>query len=378
MLQSGTHRKIGNCGALATGLLAIFLGWHGVSGAEIDPVRDSAGNVPATVVAIPGVCAWPNLTLLADGSIIATIHNQPSHLSQPADVDCWGSTDGGKTWAKRGTPAPRDNDTVARGNVAAGVGRNGDLIVIASGWSDPHAKGRGTILHPLVSRSSDGGKTWEINQQGFPDDGGRRNNTQRRSSPEGYLVPFGDILPGKDSALRVCMYSGVAGGTYVYRSDDDGRTWKDPVQVNPEAVVIEPAFLHLGNGKWLLVSRFKGLELYTSTDDGQTWVKGEQLSDPNAEPGHFLLLKDGRIVLTYGNRNTPKGVDARISADQGKTWSPPRRVLAFEGDGGYPSSVELPAGQLLTAYYASQANGQHGYRMGVAIWSPQQTWGQVK
>jgi hypothetical protein len=30
-------------------------------------------------VAIDNVCAWPNLTLLKDGTIIATIFNQPSH-----------------------------------------------------------------------------------------------------------------------------------------------------------------------------------------------------------------------------------------------------------------------------------------------------------
>jgi len=339
--------------------------------AEIAPVRNAEGNAPEIVIAIKDVCAWPNLTQMPDGTIIATIHNQPSHLELPSDVDCWATTDQGKTWAKRGTPAPRDNETVARGNVAAGVDRNGHLIVIASGWSDPAAaKGHGVILPPLVSRSNDGGKTWEISRQGFPDDGARQDKAQRRNSPEGYLVPFGDILPGKDGTLRVCMYSGVAGATYVYRSEDDGRTWKDPVQVDPDAIVLEPAFIHLGNGKWLLASRFKGLEVYTSTDDGRTWGKGKRLSDPNSEPGHFLVLKDGRVVLTYGNRNTPKGVDVRISSDQGQTWSEPRRVSKFNGDGGYPTSVELPDGQVLTAYYASQTDGFKGYHMGTVTWSP--------
>lgn len=357
-------------------LLGVFIGpsvFSMVQGAEIAPVRNAAGNAPEIVIAVKDVCAWPNLTQLRDGTIVATIHNQPSHLKMPADVDCWASMDNGQTWTKRGTPAPRDNATVARGNVAAGVGRNGDLIVIASGWSDPAGtKGRGTALPPLVSRSSDGGVNWDISRDGFP--GGWSAMGQRRASPEGYLIPFGDILPGQDGTLRVCMYGGELGSTCVYRSEDDGRTWKDSVRIDPETAVLEPAFVHLEEGNWLLASRENGLTLYTSNDDGRTWSKGERLSDPNAHPGHFLLLKDRRIVLTYGNRNAPHGVDARISSDHGKTWSEPRRVSKFMGDGGYPTSVELPDGRVLTAYYAKQVDGYNGYHMGVVHWAPKQTW----
>ena len=32
-------------------------------------------------VAIDNVCAWPNLTVLRDGTLVATIFNQPSHGS---------------------------------------------------------------------------------------------------------------------------------------------------------------------------------------------------------------------------------------------------------------------------------------------------------
>ncbi len=133
-------------------------------------VRTAKGEYPRAEIAVYNVCAWPNLTELPDGAIVATIHNQPSHLNQPSDVDCWASEDGGQTWEKRGTPAPRENPKFARGNVAAGLAGNGDLIVISSGWSDPAAeKGRGTILPPLVSRSTDGGRTWDIDADAFPD-----------------------------------------------------------------------------------------------------------------------------------------------------------------------------------------------------------------
>lgn len=47
-------------------------------------------------IAVDNVCAWPNLTRLADGSIVATIFNQPTHGGWEGDVECWASTDFGK------------------------------------------------------------------------------------------------------------------------------------------------------------------------------------------------------------------------------------------------------------------------------------------
>ena len=72
---------------------------------ELKYVQNTTGEHPKPIIAVKNVCAWPNLTVLRDGTIVATIHNQPSHLKLPSDVDCWASEDGGRTWAKRGTPA---------------------------------------------------------------------------------------------------------------------------------------------------------------------------------------------------------------------------------------------------------------------------------
>ena len=43
---------------------------------------------------------------------------------------------------------------------------------------------------------------------------------------------------------------------------------------------------------------------------------------------------------------------------------------AKHGDGGYPSSVQLSDGQVLTAYYASGIDGHARYHMGVVLWDP--------
>lgn len=353
-------------------------------------VKTKEGHKPKPIVAVDNVCAWPNLTVLPDETVVATIFNQPSHAGLPGDVDCWASTDGGRTWQKRGTPAPHD-PTTNRMNVAAGLAAEGDLIVIASGWSKRYRPGekvppgeKRRVLDPWVCRSQDGARTWDIDKQAFPN----------RAPNGGTPIPFGDILRGHDGALRVAVYTWPKQRVYVYRSDDDGRTWGGPVPLHEDALRTETAICHLGDGNWLAAARTHlkherdsrhphgldmHLELYGSDDDAQTWQpRGPIASHPMHHPAHFLRLRDGRLIFSYGNRagdGTPErsgnGVEILVSTDEGKSWSKPLRVLDWQGDGGYPSSVELPDGQVLTAYYARHIAGHDGYHMGVAVWSPQ-------
>lgn len=112
------------------------------------------------------------------------------------------------------------------------------------------------------------------------------------------------------------------------------------------------------------------LQLYRSEGDAKTWTACGPVTEPSQHPGHFLRLRDGRLMLTYGNRTADRGVDVRFSADEGKTWSRPVRVVDFQEDGGYPSSVQLPDGQVLTAYYASKTAYHGRYHIGVVIWDP--------
>ena len=45
-------------------------------------------------VAVDNVCAWPQLTVLRDGTIAAILHNKPAHGGMEGDVECWTSADG--------------------------------------------------------------------------------------------------------------------------------------------------------------------------------------------------------------------------------------------------------------------------------------------
>ena len=112
------------------------------------------------------------------------------------------------------------------------------------------------------------------------------------------------------------------------------------------------------------------LRLFTSDDDGATWSDQGPVTQAKQHPAHLVRLTDGRVLLTYGNRREERpGVEAVLSSDEGRTWSDPIRLVELPMvDLGYPSSVQLSDGRVLTAYYAQKGPGYEGYHMGVVVW----------
>lgn len=313
-------------------------------------------------VAAKDVCAWPNLTELPDESIVASIFNQPGHGSLPGDVDCWATTDGGKTWQLRGTAAPRDNATSNRMNVAAGLATDGDMVVIASGYGEIGADKPFSerVLVAKVYRSWDGARSWIV-------------TSDLPMAPDGaHLIPFGDITVANDGSMRVLCYTAwKTWATYMLTSRDEGRSWAEPVKIGEG--VNEGAPLHLGEGKWIAVIRTVSpadCRLYTSDDDGATWTDRGPVTEASQHPAHLLKLKDGRVLMTYGNRRQERpGVEAKFSSDGGLTWTDPLRIQELPMvDLGYPASLELADGRVLTAYYAHSGPGYDGYHMGAVVW----------
>ena len=89
-----------------------------------------------------------------------------------------------------------------------------------------------------------------------------------------------------------------------------------------------------------------------SRDGGLTWSKAEPLNF-HGSPPHLLRHSSGRLVCVYGYRLEPYGERVMVSDDEGETWRF-HWILRDDGpdtDLGYPSSVELPDGSILTVYY---------------------------
>ena len=328
----------------------------------------------ASSTAIQGVCAWPNLQILDDGTILAMIFNQPCHGLWEGDLDCWASEDRGRTWRFRGRVAQHEPGT-NRMNCAAGVAVNGDVVVLCSGWADRKRRGEPVAPHrrPLrswICRSSDQGRTWSA-ERGFP------APPPSEIGDGNELIPFGNIRLADDGAQCVAAYLRKAESRFCYllRSRDDCRTWGDPVALHPGGN--ETDILHLGSGRWLAACREfherrdVHLELFSSMDDGRKWSREMPLTLPRQVTGHLARLADRRILLSYGNRCWNNfGVDVRISGDEGMTWSPPIRIANCpRPDCGYPSTVQLPDGTAVTAYYTQVSEDFH-YEMRVARWDP--------
>ena len=92
-------------------------------------------------IAIDNKCAWPNLTLLPDGGIVATIFGEPCHQLWEGSSECWISRDGGRLWSFLSVCAPHEPGRW-RGDLAAGLTHDGAFVVLCAGRKFAPPKGQ--------------------------------------------------------------------------------------------------------------------------------------------------------------------------------------------------------------------------------------------
>lgn len=135
-------------------------------------------------------------------------------------------------------------------------------------------------------------------------------------------------------------------------------------------VLNEPHMIELPGGRLICQMRceneeaFEGGEenIFTvyqsiSDDGGKSWTEPEMILDKTGgAPPHLILLSSGVLLSTYGRRKMPYGIMAMVSYNGGESWE--KDIRLFENtesdDIGYPSTVELPDGTLLTVFYARE------------------------
>ena len=84
-------------------------------------------------------------------------------------------------------------------------------------------------------------------------------------------------------------------------------------------------------------------------------------------PPHAICLQDDRLLVVYGLRMPPYGQRACLSADGGASWDvEAERFLppAPNADLGYPASVQLADGSILSVYYQVDQRGEKTCLMG--------------
>jgi hypothetical protein len=143
---------------------------------------------------------------------------------------------------------------------------------------------------------------------------------------------------------------------------DGGKSWSFVSAIGPEpkGYAIMPSTVRLSGSDILTAIRCREgdaawIDTYLSRDNARSW---QYLNRPapdlgEGNPPALIKLHDGRLCLTYGVRKQPFGMEARLSGDQGATWSAP---FVLRGDGasrdlGYPRTVQRPDGKIVTVYY---------------------------
>ena len=95
-----------------------------------------------------------------------------------------------------------------------------------------------------------------------------------------------------------------------------------------------------------------------SRDGGRTWsTPVHLLSDMRGgAPAHIMRHSSGVLISVYGYRQAPFGVKVMFSHDDGQSWSTGHDLYINNqsSDLGYPSTVELSDGSLLTVFYARE------------------------
>lgn len=323
---------------------------------------------------------FPVLVRTGADSLAAVFRTGAPHVGITGTLAVSTSEDGGVTWSDPVEVQPRWDDNR---NPAFGVSDSGDLIL--SFWkarlhayqegpdgAGLHYRGgrderQASVAGLYHCKSSDGGRTW----------------TQPRPYMSDLLSlgsPYGRILVAPDGSLMMPVYGaprepldGCRDVSILLRSADGGDTWGDETLV--ACRYNEASYGFLPDGQMIAAARSESghVAVLFSDDLGRTWSEPVQVTRDGEHPADLTVLNSGRVLLTFGRRIRPMGCGALLSDDGGHTWRHDREIL-LAGDGvensdlGYPSTVQLADGHIVTLLY---------YASGSEMSEPAHGWGRV-
>jgi len=319
-------------------------------------------------------CAWPAITRTAGGDILVTYCRSDEHMGPSGAILAVRSRDEGRTWSS--PIVVRDSLLDDR---ECGITCLSDGRLLVRIWSTHHSrKGYGAMgadsyepyvmeswLHQVECReyrnagdqkggwvmvSADDGATWSLQGPG-PD-----------SIHGGIQLASGELL--------VATGRERVGTIGLETASPDDLLWTPRATFQcpdlPDRRFGEPSLVQLPSGRVLMMLRSTAIPYDDESPGNYLWTawsddKGTSWSDAAPTglwgyPPHLLALADGRILCSYGHRRYPYGERACISRD-GMDWNPANEVVlrddADGGDLGYPASLELQPGRILTVYYQS-------------------------
>lgn len=311
------------------------------------------------LIALRGGGYFPVLTKLADGRLGAVVRGGAPHIGIKGRLDWITSEDGGRTWSAPQVIADSEWDDR---NPAVGQMPDGTIVVAYAEARTYDAQGKFDRnvgeYHFFFRRSTDGGKTWGEKQPLY-------TGAIRNGSPYGHIILLSDgtalmsLYGRRDPAWQGPPEVSDPARYLVglVRSRDNGQTWGDFSLISAsghnETQLVALTDQHL---LAMLRTDAGGINQSESLDGGRTWSQPKPILDPPHHPADITRLASGRLLLCYGNRQEPFGAGAMLSEDGGKTWQYDRRVMlgwrSLHRDCGYPSTVQLADGTIVTMYYS--------------------------
>ncbi len=376
---------------------------------------ENASIIPTTVGKYAG---WPTVCARQNGELIVGFSgDRDAHVCPYGKVQLVRSSDNGTTWSAPETVVNTVFDDRDAGVIQL---KNGNILLstfnsfyykkaldVAKKAMNSSVK-KGDITKIMTSKmrvNPDFYKPWEkhielISEKDFESlgsfiylsaDGGKKWSSAIKvvgSSPHGPTeLSDGRLLyVGKYEDRRSDAGNG---DIIVEESTDGGKSWRVISKIEPpkgfkKNHCFEPHAVECADGKIVVhVRNHKTWYLLQSesTDGGKTWSTMYE-TKLFGYPSHLLRLKDGTLLASYGRRchrdNSVKkengwlimpdgrktgisGVFACFSYDNGKTWDVKNEIilsLCDADDLGYPSSVQLKDGSIVTVYYQKTKNGR--------------------
>jgi hypothetical protein len=347
---------------------------------ENPAVRGKAGIIRHCVIAeIHGqYCAWPFVVRAANGDLLVLFTKTEEHLGPDGAILGTRSTDNGESWQSSSViyDTPIDDRE-------SGITLLSDGTIVVHLWSTFHTRaGYDALARLSYERSTL--QRWSA----FVDSAGYRASMDTegawtilsRDHGRTWSKPVRgcDAVHGgiqlRDGRLLVASYRRDSPRIGVYSAVmPEIRFTRIATVESPAADSItfgEPHILQMSSGRVIMMIRASApgyddtsprcvLWETFSDDNGATWV--QPFRTPLwGFPPHLLQLSDGRILCSYGYRRPPFGERACIS-DDGIGWELRNEIVlrddAPNGDLGYPASVELDPGRILTVYYQPNVPG---------------------
>ncbi len=326
-------------------------------------------------VAVSGQGYFPVLCRLDDGRLAAAVRGGAPHIGVGGRLDWIESSDGGQTWS-----APRvlvDSEWDDR-NPAFGQTADGTICLAYAEAQSYNARGEwdpsagGFVFFYVLS--FDGGETWTPKKPlltPFPEGGSPYGRIVMTAEGEALMSVYGAVNESNASLFVTGRPEGTDACGFL-RSADNGRTWAafTPVARGYNEMTLLPlpdeallAFARSDSDQHVAVLR--------SEDSGMTWSDPIPLTLGSQHPADAALLPGGDVLVVYGNRLAPFGVQAFRADPDGDMTTVPHFALAKDSkntDQGYPSVVVRSDGRAVVLYYAVGTSERPDDVMTLRLW----------